>query len=69
MEKLARQSKLDVTVLPARVHLLERDGYKVLLNYQDKPVEAPAPRAAKFVIGSRRVEPAGVAIWKADEGA
>ena len=64
MEKLARQSKLDVTVLPPRVHLLQREGYKVLLNFQDKPIEAPAPKDATFVVGARRVEPAGVAVWK-----
>jgi beta-galactosidase len=64
VEKIARQANIPVTVLPSRVHLIERDGLKILLNYQDAPVEAPAPVGVKFVIGSRRVEPAGVAVWQ-----
>jgi beta-galactosidase len=65
-EKLAHQSKLDVTPLPPRVHLVRQGPYNVLLNYQDKPVDAPAPKGVKFIIGQRRVEPAGVAVWEAE---
>jgi beta-galactosidase len=45
------------------VHLLERDGRKIVVNYQDKPIQAPAPPDAKFVVGGRAVPPAGVAVW------
>jgi beta-galactosidase len=64
-EKLARDAGLDVTILPPRVHMLERGGLKIVLNYQDNPIDAPAPETAKFVIGQRTVEPAGVAVWEA----
>jgi len=49
--------------LPARVSVLKRGPYRVLLNYQDASVEAPAPPGATFVVGQRLVEPAGVAVW------
>jgi beta-galactosidase GanA len=63
-EKLARQIGLPITPLPPRVHLLKRGRYQVLLNYQDKSVEAPAPANAKFAVGERCVMPAGVAVWE-----
>lgn len=63
-EKLATQAGLTIAPLPARVQLLRRGPYRVLLNYQDTIFNAPAPRGARFVVGSRRVDPAGVAIWE-----
>ncbi|MEA2711251.1 MAG: beta-galactosidase [Phycisphaerales bacterium] len=64
MEKLAMQAGLTTTSLPTRVQLLRRGPYRVLLNYQDTVFNAPAPRGARFIVGSRRVDPAGVAIWE-----
>jgi beta-galactosidase len=65
MEKLAAQAGLTTTAMPSsRVQYIERGAYGVLLNYQDKPVDAPAPRGARFIVGGERVEPAGVAIWE-----
>jgi len=64
VEKIARDANLPITILPPRVHLLERDGLKILLNYQDAAVEAPAPEGSQFLLGSKSVEPAGVVIWK-----
>ncbi len=64
-EKVAQQAGLDTSVLAPRTHVLRRGPYKILLNYQDKPVDAPAPAGVRFVVGSRRVEPAGVAVWEA----
>lgn len=59
-----RQAPLKVASLPPRVQLLTRGPYKILLNYQHVPCEAPAPVGARFVVGSRSVEPAGVAVWE-----
>jgi beta-galactosidase len=64
VQRVATQSKLKTQILPDRVHLLRRGPYHILLNYQDKPVQAPAPAGATFIVGSRAVEPAGVAVWK-----
>lgn len=63
-EKLAVQSKVPVTALPSRVQLLRRGAYRVLLNYTEKTVDAPAPPRTRFVVGTRKVEPASVAVWK-----
>jgi beta-galactosidase len=64
VEKVAVGARLPTTVLPPRVHVVRRGPHRILLNYQDKPVEAPAPRTARFVVGARKVEPAGVAVWE-----
>jgi len=64
MEKLARQTKLAGAPLPDRVWVYQRGPYTVCLNYNDKSITAPAPRGAKFVVGSAKVEPAGVAVWE-----
>jgi beta-galactosidase len=64
LEKLATEAKLEVSPLPSRVHIIRRGPYRVLLNYQDKPVEAPAPKGTRFLVGGRKVDPAGVAVWE-----
>ena len=64
LERIATNMKIPTTVLPPRVQLLRRGGHRILLNYQDKPIDAPAPRTARFLVGARKVEPAGVAVWE-----
>lgn len=63
-ERLAAQAKLPITPLPARVQLVRRGAYRILLNYTATIVEAPAPPKTRFVVGTRKVEPAGVAVWR-----
>jgi beta-galactosidase len=62
--KLAAQSSLPVRQLPPRVQLLKRGPYRVLLNYSLQTIDAPAPARTRFLVGTRKVEPAGVAVWK-----
>lgn len=64
IERFADAARLPITNLPDRVHLLRRGAYHILLNYQDKPVTAPAAKNAHFVIGQRKVDPASVAVWE-----
>ena len=64
VESLATQIKLSTCHLPQRVQVCQRGAYKICLNYQDQPCEAPASKTAHFVVGTRTVEPAGVAIWE-----
>lgn len=64
LKKLADQAHYKTQVMPEHVHLIRRGPYNILLNYQDKPIEAPAPRGARFVVGMRTVDPAGVAVWE-----
>ena len=63
-ESLAKQFNLPITPLPQRVQVLRRGAYRICLNYQDQNEEAPAPKDARFLVGSRTVEPAGVAVWE-----
>lgn len=63
-ERIATQSKLPITLLPPRVQLLRRGAYRILLNYTTSIVEAPAPPKTRFVVGTRKVEAAGVAVWR-----
>jgi len=63
-EKLALQAKVSITPQPARVQLLRRGPYRILLNYTTAVVDAPAPPKTKFLVGTRKVEAAGVAVWK-----
>jgi beta-galactosidase len=63
LARLAKDFEIPVTPLPPRVNLLRRGPHRILLNYQDQPVQAPAAKTARFVLGSTTVEPAGVAVW------
>ncbi len=62
--KLTKQGDFKTTSLPERVCVYQRGPYTICLNYTDKPILAPAPRGAKFVIGTAKMEPAGVAVWE-----
>jgi beta-galactosidase len=64
VEKLAKQAKLTTSVLPKRVCVVQRGPYHICLNYTDKTIEAPSKRGAKFIVGTHKVEPAGVAVWE-----
>ncbi|MDB5323685.1 MAG: Beta-galactosidase [Phycisphaerales bacterium] len=63
-ERIATQSKLAITPLPARVHLLRRGPYRILLNFTTDAVDAPAPPRTRFLVGTRKVDGAGVAVWR-----
>jgi beta-galactosidase len=67
VESLAEKigpSRLQTHALPTRIQLLTRGPYKIALNYNDKPHPTPAPRNAKFLIGSATLGPAEVAVWE-----
>jgi beta-galactosidase len=61
--KLAKQFDIPTTPLPLRVQVRRRGAYRICLNYQDTPYELSVPRTANFIVGSKVVEPAGVAVW------
>jgi beta-galactosidase len=64
VEMLAKDAGLSGSSLGPRLHVLQRGPYKIALNYRDVAVQAPAPAGAKFVVGNRTMEPAGVAVWE-----
>lgn len=41
-----------------------RDGFWIASNFSSTDQDAPAPRDATFIVGTRRLPPAGVAIWR-----
>ncbi len=63
LAKVVKEAKIKITRLPNRVQVLRRGAYRIALNYTDSTVTAAAPKKAKFVVGKRRIEPAGVAVW------
>jgi beta-galactosidase len=64
VERIATDAGLDVAPLPSRLQVLRRGPYKIALNFNDISIEAPAPAGARFVLGDRKIEPAGVAVWE-----
>jgi beta-galactosidase len=64
VEKIAAAANLSASPLPPRVQVLRRGRYRIALNYQLVPFDAPAPRGARFLVGTRQVEPVGVAVWE-----
>jgi beta-galactosidase len=65
MEKVLPMAGISLQRVPAsnvRIHKL--GAITVMLNFSPTAAEAPAPAAAKFLVGERRVPPAGVAVWK-----
>lgn len=40
-----------------------RDGFWIATNFTSKEQPAPIPKGAKLLVGSKRLPPAGVAVW------
>ena len=45
------------------LRLTRRGGLTFAFNYGQTTVEAPAPQGARFHLGARQIDPAGVAAW------
>jgi beta-galactosidase len=64
LAKFIGPERLQSQILPSRMQVLRRGPYRIAMNYQDKPAAAPAPASARFLIGSRNLAPADVAVWE-----
>lgn len=64
LEMLAREMELPIVPTPRRVNIIRRGSYRICLNFQDESYEVPAGPDARFVVGSRVVESADVAVWE-----
>ena len=64
LEKLARQIEIPVNPTPRRVNIVRHGGYWICLNFQDQPYELNVPEETRFVVGSRTVDAADVAVWE-----
>ncbi|HEX8322876.1 MAG TPA: beta-galactosidase, partial [Tepidisphaeraceae bacterium] len=65
IEKLCVAEAISVKPLPDRVRILRRGRFNIALNFNDKPVVLPTLPNTTFVLGSRQLEAAGVAVWVA----
>ncbi|MGN6727534.1 MAG: beta-galactosidase [Tepidisphaeraceae bacterium] len=65
VEKVCQVQGIDAKALPDRVRIVRRGGLKIALNYSDKPATLPIPTSTTFLLGSRQLDPAGVAVWRA----
>jgi beta-galactosidase len=64
VEKVATAGKVPHASLPPGVQVLRRGAYRIVVNYGLGSFDAPAARGARFLVGSRKVEPVGVAVWE-----
>ncbi|HVT87373.1 MAG TPA: beta-galactosidase [Tepidisphaeraceae bacterium] len=64
LEKVAALTRTPVMKLPNRVQVIKRGKHWIALNYQLVPFDAPATKGAKFLVGSRKVDPVGVSVWE-----
>ncbi len=65
IEKLTTVAGIDVFPIADRVRVVHRGAYAIAMNFSDKTVATPAPKDATFILGSRQLAPAGVAVWRA----
>ena len=63
IEATAIDVGLKVAPLDNRLRVLRRGPYSIALNYNDISIEAPSPTDARFIIGNRTIEAAGVTVW------
>ncbi|MEF2072661.1 beta-galactosidase [Consotaella aegiceratis] len=62
---VADKAGLGVDDLPKGLRLQRRGGLTFALNFGPDAVDVPAPATADFLLGSRRLGPQDVAIWRA----
>ncbi|MGF1632747.1 MAG: beta-galactosidase [Phycisphaerae bacterium] len=64
MRRTAEAAGLPATEMPPHVRQVRRGAVTITLNYGMAAVDVPAPADATFLVGQRRLDPAGVAVWK-----
>lgn len=61
---LAERAGLVASPLPPALRLNRRGDLVFAFNFGPEPVDAPAPPAAAFVLGGRRIGPCDLAAWR-----
>lgn len=64
LEHLLAGAGVPTTRLGETMRLRRRGGLAFAFNYGAAPADAPAPPAARFVLGQRRIPPRDVAVWR-----
>jgi len=59
-----QKAGISLTSLPESMVLNWIDGFWVAMNYASVEVDVPAPANTIFIIGSKRLKPCEVAVWK-----
>jgi len=59
-----QKAGISLTTLPESMVLNWIDGFWVAMNYASVEVDVPAPANTIFIIGSKRLKPCEVAVWK-----
>lgn len=63
LQQAAHDAGIATQALGGGVRLRRRGGLQFAINYGPGDASAPAPADARFVLGSHRLPPAGVAAW------
>ncbi len=64
LESLCADAGIATVRLPEDLRLARRGDLVFAVNYADTPADAPAGPDASFVLGTRRIAPRDVAVWK-----
>jgi beta-galactosidase len=63
LQRVYQQAGVAPQALPPGLVVDWRDGFWVATNFNEKPAAAPAAANAKFLLGTRQMGAAGVAVW------
>ena len=64
LRKLYTLKGENIEELPDGVHIEYRDGFGIAVNYSDQEINLPVNKDVNFLIGSRNIQTAEVAVWK-----
>lgn len=64
LQRVAHKAGLSAQCLPEGLRISHRSGLRFAFNYGNTPCSVPAGEHAEFLVGSRHLEPQGVAIYR-----
>ncbi|MBB3213528.1 beta-galactosidase [Herbaspirillum sp. Sphag1AN] len=65
LQRVAHRAGLSAQCLPEGLRVSQRGGLQFAVNYSNVACNVPAGERAEFLVGSRHLEPQGVAIYRA----
>jgi beta-galactosidase len=64
LRRVYAMANVGVTALPNDFVVNWRDGFWVATNFSSEKQTVPAPAGTKLLVGTRELEPGGVAVWQ-----
>jgi beta-galactosidase len=64
LRRVYAAANVAVESLPDQFVVNWRDGFWVATNFTSEKHSVPAPAGAKLLVGTRELEPGGVAVWQ-----